>query len=147
MRSPRTYNEWVNSISRFQSGENDQETLDAMCSGYLEWQVGVADRFTKRLTEAAVDRIQKAVDQFQVNFSRTAGTESAIVQSILNLRKELKVIESFMNLPILPEDTRGELIHLVQSQRDQIQKSLEDSAKSDRTGKLMSLVRNNRVNR
>ncbi|MGM0214619.1 hypothetical protein [Enterococcus sp. AZ109] len=146
MKTPRTYSEWIDIIECFQSGKNDSETLELMKNGSLQWQAGVADRFIKRLTDAASERIQKATDQFQLNFSRARGTEGSIVQSILTLRKELVMIQSFMDLSAIPDDVRKDLVKLVNDQRDQIQKSLEESAKSDRTGKLMSLVRNNRVN-
>ena len=146
MKTPRTYSEWVDLITLFHLKENDLETLESMRRGSLEWQNGIAERFTKRLTDAASERIQNATNQFQVNFSRAGGSEGAIIQSILTLRKELMVVQEFMDLSVLPEDIRDELMNLIQEQRDQIQSSLEDSAKSDRTGKLMSLVRNNRVN-
>ena len=78
--------------------------------------------------------------------SRSQGQERAIVQALLALRKEFRFLAQAINLPALPEKDRQHYYQLVISQADSVQKSLEDSAKRDRTGKLASIVRSNKVN-
>ena len=51
-----------------------------------------------------------------------------------------------INLPAIPEKDRQQYHQLVISQANSMQTSLEDSAKKDRSGKLASIVRNNKVN-
>lgn len=51
-----------------------------------------------------------------------------------------------INLPALPEKERQHYLQLVIEQANTMQKSLEDSAKKDRSGKLASIVRNHKVN-
>ena len=94
-----------------------------MKAGSIQWQSGVAERFSRKLIEAVNFRMNAASDKFQKDLSRSHGQEGAIVQAILSLRKEM-VIE----------------------QADNMQKSLEDSAKNDRSGRMSSIVRNHRVN-
>ncbi|MHC5227982.1 hypothetical protein ACYSNW_06830 [Enterococcus sp. LJL99] len=147
MNTPKTYSEWISLIEEFRngSGEKVQQTVEVMKNGSLEWQSGVAERFMKHLNEAIDERLQQATQQFQRNFSRSNGSEREILQSLLTLRKELQFLQTAVDLPVLPEDVRQQLIGIMKEQRQQLQQSLEETAKSDRTGKLGSLVRNNRV--
>ena len=54
---PHTYAEWINLLACFTQRENDEEVLLAMQSGTLEWQSGVAERFSKKLIDSVNERI------------------------------------------------------------------------------------------
>ena len=82
----------------------------------------------------------------QKDLSRSHGQEGAIVQAILSLRKEMAFLANAIDLPALPDDERKHYLALVIEQADNMQKSLEDSAKNDRSGRMSSIVRNHRVN-
>ena len=125
---------------------DDEEVLQAMQRGTVEWQSGVAERFAKKLIDTINYRMNAATDKFQKDMTRSQGQERAIVQALLALRKEFRFLAQAINLPALPEKDRQHYYQLVISQADSVQKSLEDSAKRDRTGKLASIVRNNKVN-
>ncbi len=144
--APRQYSEWVTVIELFKGGENDTDVLEAMQHGELEWQSGVAERFSKRLIDAVNHRMNEATDKFQKDMGRTMGSESSIVRAILAVRKEMRFLSAALDLPVLPAEHREKLQELVQEQADKMQHSLEDSAKRDRSGKLLSIVRNNKVN-
>ena len=68
------------------------------------------------------------------------------MQALLSLRKEMSFLARAINLPALPEKDRQHYVQLVLSQADSMQKSLEDSAKKDRSGKMSSIIRNHKVN-
>lgn len=144
--APHTYSEWVNILDIFKAKSNDSEVLTAMKNGTVEWQSGVAERFSKRLIDSVNYRMNAASDKFQKEMSRAYGSEGAIVQALLALRKELSFLVQAINLPALPEKNRQQYIRLVLDQADNVQKALEDSAKKDRSGKLSSIVRNHKVN-
>lgn len=144
--SPHTYAEWVALLDTLKNKTDDEATLQAMQSGTIEWQSGVAERFSKRLIDTVNYRMNAATDKFQKEMSRSQGQERAIVQALLTLRKELCFLSKAINLPALPDRDRQRYYQLVISQANSIQSSLEDSAKKDRSGKLASIVRNNRVN-
>ena len=144
--APRTYAEWVNVLETFKTKANDSDVLAAMKSGTLEWQSGVAERFSKRLIDAVNYRMNAASDKFQTEMNRARGSEGAIVQALLNLRKEMSFLAQAINLPVLPEKDRQHYVQLVIDQANNMQKSLEDSAKKDRSGKMSSIVRNHKVN-
>lgn len=146
MQSPRTYAEWAKILMVFKDKSNDADVLAAMQGGTIEWQSGVAERFSKKLIETVNFRMNAAVDRFQKEVSRSQGQEGVIVQAILALRKELSFLTKALNLQALPERERKQYMALVRQQADKIQKSLEDSAKNDRSGRLSSVVRNHKVN-
>ena len=143
---PHTYSDWVVVLDILKNKTDDQEVLAAMQKGTVEWQSGVAERFSKKLIDTINYRMNSATDKFQREMSRSQGQERVIVQALLALRKELSFLLKAIDLPALPDKDRNHYCQLVISQADNIQKSLDDSAKQDRTGKLSSIVRNNRVN-
>lgn len=144
--APHTYSEWVNVLDIFKTKSNDSEVLVAMRNGTIEWQSGVAERFSKRLIDSVNYRMNAASDKFQKDMGRSYGSEGAIVQALLSLRKEMAFLAQAINLPALPEKERQHYLQLVIDQANNMQKSLEDSAKKDRSGKMSSLVRNHKVN-
>lgn len=146
LQAPQTYAEWAYLIDQLQQKAEDEEVLDAMRRGTVQWQAGVAERFSKKLIDAVNSRMNMATDRFQKEMTRTRGQERAIVQALLSLRKELAFLVQAVDLPALPEKDRQTYRQLVLNQADSIQHSLEDSAKADRTGKLSSIIRNHRVN-
>lgn len=143
---PHTYYEWVNVLDIFKSKTNDSEVLVAMQKGTIEWQSGVAERFSKRLIDSVNFRMNEASDKFQREMNKGCGSEREIIQSLLSLKKEMAFLAKAINLPSLPERERQHYLQLVIEQANSMQKSLEDSAKEDRSGKLASIVRNNKVN-
>lgn len=143
---PHTYAEWVEILNLLQNKIDDQQVLQAMYAGTVQWQSGVAERFSRKLIDVVNRRMNEATDKFQKEIARSGGQERATVQALLALRKEMSFLSNVINLPALPEKERQQYHQLVIDQANSIQKSLEDSAKKERTGKLMSIVRNNRVN-
>lgn len=143
---PHTYAEWVAILDMLKNRTDDETVFQAMQKGTVEWQSGVAERFSKKLIDVINCRMNRATDKFQKDISRSQGQERAVVQALLALRREMCFLSKAINLPALPDKERQRYYQLVLSQADSIQKSLEDSSKTDRSGKLASIVRNNRVN-
>lgn len=143
---PHIYSEWVQVITVFKEKSDDEGALYAMKEGTIEWQSGVAERFSKKLIDAVNHRMNSASDKFQLDLSRAAGAEGAIVQAIIVLRKEMSFLTKAMDLQVFPEEERKHYVNLVIEQANSMQKSLEDSAKKDRSGKLSSIIRNHKVN-
>ena len=143
---PKTYSEWVQVLDALKRKVDDEAVLSAMQEGTIEWQTGVAERFAKKLIDVVNYRMNIASDKFQKEIGRSNGQERAIVQALLALRKELCFLSKTMNLPAIPEKDRLQYYQMVISQANSMQNSLEESAKKDRSGKLASIVRNNKVN-
>ena len=49
---PNTYSEWVTVLTDFKNKKNDEDVLRAMKAGSIQWQSGVAERFSRKLIEA-----------------------------------------------------------------------------------------------
>lgn len=143
---PRTYSDWTAVLEMLKTRTDDEAVLSAMQRGTIEWQSGVAERFAKRLIDAINYRMNAASDRFQKEMSRSNGQERCIVQALLALRKEMCFLSKAIDLPAIPEKDRQQYRQLVINQANSMQSSLEDSAKRDRSGKLASIVRNNKVN-
>lgn len=143
---PRTYAEWSNLLGLLQSKADDEAALYAMQRGTLEWQYGVAERFLQNLMDVVSARMNTAVDKFQKELGRSHGEERILVQAIGSLRREFAFLAQAVNLPAIEESTRMQCYQVVRQQADKVQQSLEDSAKSDRSGKLAYIIRNNKVN-
>ena len=138
------YSEWVDILNILKNRTNDEEVLEVMKKGTIEWQSGVAERLTKRLINIVNERMQYAIDKYQ---SVKYYDERGFIQSLLNLRKELKFLSEVLNIAIIPEKDREQYRDLVVNQANIIQNSLEESAKNDHSGKLLSIVKNHRVNK
>ncbi len=145
---PKNYAEWSFMLDQLQQQTDDEEVLRAMQQGELVWQSGVAERFSKRLVEVVNQRMDGASDSFGRKTAKAGGNERVLVQALLDLRKEMKFLAEVMSLSVIPQDLRTQYVQLVKDQADRMQNSLEDSAKkTDRSGKVSSIVRNHPVNR
>lgn len=143
---PKTYFDWVAVLDMLKAKIDDEAVLTAMQKGTIEWQTGVAERFAKKLIDVINFRMNAASDRFQKEINRSCGEERVIVQALLAFRKELRFLSEAIDLPAIPEEDRRHYCQLVIDQANNVQNSLEESAQKDRSGKLASIVRNNRVN-
>lgn len=143
---PATYSEWSVILGRLKEQVDDAAVLDAMQQGKIEWQAGVAERFTRKLVYVINFRMNMAIDKFQLEMKRSSGQERLIVQALIALRKELLFLSKAVCIPAIPEKNRIQYQQLIISQANSIQSSLEESAKQDRSGKLACIVKNTKVN-
>lgn len=145
---PNTYAEWVSILELFGNKLKDEETIPAMHAGKLDWQPGVADRFSLKLVDAVNKRMNDAIDRFTRTQQRSAGSEMAIANALMTLRKEFVIIINALDIAAIPEDYRAKYMLLVKEQADKVQASLIDSAtRSDRSGKTTFLIRKHAVNK
>ncbi len=143
--TPKIYIEWVNILNLLKERKNNEEILEKMENGKLEWQDGVAQRFVDKLTQVINYRIKIATDKFSQELSRGTRDERVTVQSLIALKKEFLFCSRICKIRILPDEIQKKLYELIADQAKNIQTSLENSAKNDRTGKLLSIVRNNKI--
>ena len=141
-KAPKIYADWVKVFNILKSGEDDENILALMQEGIVVWQSGVAERFLKRLVEAVNFRLNKATDNFQKAHQTD---ENEIIQSLMQLRRELQFILKAVDINTIPVKEKTELRNMIINQSNSIQESLEKSAESDRTGKLSSIIKNNKV--
>ena len=105
-KAPKIYADWVKVFNILKSGEDDENILALMQEGIVVWQSGVAERFLKRLVEAVNFRLNKATDNFQK--SRQTD-ENEIIQSLMQLRRELQFILKAVDINAIPVKEKMEL--------------------------------------
>ena len=64
----------------------------------------------------------------------------------MQLRKELQFTLKIVDIKALPVKEKMEIRNMIIAQSNAIQESLEKRAASDRSGKLASVLKNNKVN-
>lgn len=146
IKIPETYADWVACFDILKTGNNTAELLACMKQGTLEWSAGVAERFAVQLHATIDARLQAASRRFSRSMQQANGDQHMIVGALLGLRKEYMLLIDLCRLSFLPDEYSQQLVRQLRQQADAAQKSLEDSAKTDRTGWLASMVKKNRVN-
>jgi hypothetical protein len=145
MKPPTAYSEWVACLDVLASESQDDEVLYAMENGTLEWTSGVAERLTTRLYETADRRLTRAADLLQRDLNRAGGVSADIVRAILGGRRRIALVMRIASLPALPDYAREHLTAVVGGYAEKAQQSMEATARQDRSGKALSLLRSNSI--
>ena len=141
-RAPKIYAEWIKIFDVLKTAEDDEQVLALMQEGEIVWQSGVAERFLRKLVDTVNFRLNKAIDSFQKS---RQSDENEIVQSLMQLRRELQFMLKVVDINAIPVKEKTELRNMIINQSNSIQESLEKSSESDRSGKLSSIIKNNKV--
>ena len=141
-KAPKIYADWIKVFNVLKSGEDDEAILPLMQEGEIVWQSGVAERFLRKLVDTVNFRLNKAIDSFQKS---RQSDENEIVQSLMQLRRELQFMLRGVDINAVPVKEKMELHNMIINQSNSIQESLEKSSESDRSGKLSSIIKNNKV--
>ena len=141
-KAPKIYADWIKVFDILKSGEDDEAILPLMQEGEIVWQSGVAERFLRKLVDTVNFRLNKAIDSFEKS---RQSDENEIVQSLMQLRRELQFMLRVVDINAVPVKEKMELRNMIINQSNSIQESLEKSSESDRSGKLSSIIKNNKV--
>ena len=141
-KAPKIYADWIKVFNVLKSGEDDEAILPLIQEGEIVWQSGVAERFLRKLVNTINFRLNKATDAFQRSHQTD---ENEIVQSLMQLRRELQFMLKVVDINTIPVKEKTELRNMIINQSNSIQESLEKSSESDRSGKLSSIIKNNKV--
>ena len=141
-KAPKIYADWIKAFNVLKSGEDDEAILPLIQEGEIVWQSGVAERFLRKLVDTINFRLNKATDAFQRSHQTD---ENEIVQSLMQLRRELQFMLKVVDINAIPVKEKTELRNMIINQSNSIQESLEKSSETDRSGKLSSIIKNNKV--
>ena len=147
MVSPSNYGEWCKLFDEMEKAARDDAYVATVSHGSISWTSGVAERFVQSASNMMRNRINKAQDVYQSQMKNSMGSETCIARALQVLTKEYRYLYQFACALPIPDEYRSKMAALVQDQADQTFNSLMDSAKSDRTGKLASIVRSAGVNK
>lgn len=144
MDEPKIYKEWVDLLDELADGKDDNSVLERMRKGTLHWQVGVAERFMNILLETInlrIECINKVLDGKLSSYKN----ENELVEALLHTRKQYNYLKKIVTIPAIPEKQQNQLIEMIKKNRESVQNSLEKSATSDVSGKLASIIKNNKI--
>lgn len=139
---PRSYAQWSVWLDRLSEGLQDEACLDAMCAGELNASGGVVTLFSQRLAEEFNARLMRCSEHLTRDLS-IGNDESQVVRAILNARKHLAFLHRLAHIESFPATLRTHLTDELRKFAQRAQQSLEDSARTDRSGRLLVLLRNN----
>lgn len=145
MKPPAAYAEWIGLLDCLRDENCDEEVLTAMEAGKLEWTSGVADRFVSRLVDTVNFRLKRAADLLTRDLGRSRSEVAHLTNAVLSARRRIAFVMRLAMLSVLPQYVSEQLIGVVTGYAESAQKAMEDSAKHDRTGKVLSLIRNNAI--
>ncbi|MFJ7994709.1 hypothetical protein ACIQY5_21540 [Peribacillus frigoritolerans] len=143
MNVPRTYSDWIHCFERLKEGNKDDQVISTMEKGSIEWTKGVSERFTEQLFAVLEYRLKQSGEQLQRNLNNSKGNKSHIAKALLDARKRLSILNRVAMLPALPENVRETMKNVIKDFAGKTMKSLEESAKSDRTGHLGMEIKKN----
>ena len=83
-----------------------------------------------------------ALDNFQKALNQNTNFEKVISQALDRITADMGLIPQLAALPALKDKEREELSKLIQQEMNRIGESLTKSAQADRSGKLLSILRN-----
>lgn len=145
MNIPGSYAEWTQYFNMLKAGTNDAEVIECMEKGSISWTAGVAERFANQLLDVIDHKISNASDKLQRYLDMAGSNETSIVTALTGFRREVVFLKRLASLSAIPEEHRKHFIDQIKQFAANTQKSLEKSAASDRSGRLSSVFKYNRI--
>lgn len=121
--------------------------ISQILDGSFEMTPVMAPKFTHRYGEMLNNLYEKGIDAFQSEFKNTRGMETAIVKALGTQKSRLITMVDLCSLDFFTDEIKSGFKDMIMKAANQMQSSLEDSVKHDRTGQLQWLIKNNAINR
>jgi len=144
IEAPRSYAQWSACLERLAQGLQDEACLSSMRAGELHASGGVVTMFSQRLVAEFNERLTRCSEHLTRDL-RIGADESLVVRAILNARKSMAFLHRLSQVESFPPQLRAHLSDELRKFAQRSQDSLEDSARADRSGRLLVLLRNNNL--
>lgn len=145
MKVPEIYAEWIPVLDAFAKGDNDKEIVPLMKKGTIPASKSVLIRFSYRMNEALKERYELAIKRFSSTQSLNQSADSA-ESAVMNFISELKHLKQAVYIPALPAGIRNQFPHAVEEAAEKSWNSLLESAKNDRSGVLLHILKSHEFN-
>lgn len=139
-----SYRDWSLWFEAFEQAGDDDELLAKARGHNALITAGTADNFTRRAAETMSARLNMVGKMLESGLQRSR-TEGDALRSILNARRSFADLVRFAELPCWPESLQSRLRLLIEHHVAERQKHLLESARSDRSGMLTSMLSKNRL--
>ena len=147
LKAPSTYAEWIKCLEMLKEATMDELVIEIMNQGHLSWQAGITERFTIELFEVLNVRITMINNMLDKKLRGGSGSEFELASTLINGRNAIKTLFKLSKINSFPEDLKKTIEKTLIDYADKLQHSLIESAKADRTGRLVILIKNNPVNK
>lgn len=147
MKSPTNYAEWCALFDTITKDIRDETYCQTIAGGTIPWTSGVAERFVQGAATMIRNRVNAAQDKYQLQVKNARGNMNNVLMALQTLKKEYVYDYRLAKALPIPEQHRDQIVKMIQDQADQTQRSLEQSAASDRTGHLIVMIRNTGMNK
>ncbi|MDO5652025.1 MAG: hypothetical protein Q4G13_07840 [Moraxella sp.] len=137
---PMTYAEWRVCLQILQDGQFDDDILWLMSKGELSFTPHVAERFAEQMALVFNNRLTMCSDRLNRS---TSYDEQSFLKGVFATRRTLTFLYCVASLPCFHGVLQKHLKQEIERYASQSQSSLETSAKNDRTGQMLSMVRHN----
>lgn len=139
---PQTYAQWSHCLDLLETAHQDEIVLTAMTRGAGDFGSGVVENLARRTTAVFDGRLQRANDAFARQLD-CASDPTTMARALLDLRRQLVFLARVARLEVWPATLQTHLDVMLDGFAQGAQNSLEDSARTDRSGQTMQLVRRN----
>jgi len=143
MKPPTTYAEWSTCLDRLIANELQASDLPLLDKGEIVWTKGSAERYAKRFSDAYDESLKQCAARLQKKLSFGMGDELSVVKALASVKRTLTFLYQVSLSEPIPEEVRSHLQSKIDGYAKRTQSSLENSAKSDRSGQAAYLMRNN----
>jgi ElaB/YqjD/DUF883 family membrane-anchored ribosome-binding protein len=126
---PTTYAFWADRLERFSRG--DDRVLSELADATLAWQPGVAERVTSRISQAFSQRLEELRRRLQRDLDTPSGDLGQLGQALSQAKRALSPLVRLTTLPSLPVEVRTHLDAELRRIVEELQESLECSARPD----------------
>ena len=138
---PSTYLEWVRYLELLQDEENIEEIISTMECGKLEWTSGVAERFTQRLCSVIELKLNETSVKLQHDLQNSESSEIHLGHALILARRKNEIVERIASLEVLPDEVKKLIHNMVITSISHMQESLMRSAKTDKSGRLLKIIK------
>lgn len=143
-QSAMSYRDWSLWFEAFEQAGEDDALLEKARRHSALITAGTADNFSRRAAEAMSARLNNVGKMLEGGLQRSR-TEQDALRSILNARQSFADLVRFAELPCWPESLKSRLRSLIEHHVSERQNHLLESARSDRSGVLTSMLSKNRL--
>jgi hypothetical protein len=140
-----SYRTWSACLTRF--AEGDDAVLAEMAVLEVDWEPGVAERFTARVAQAFQRRLEELQRRLQRDLDAGLGDIAGVGQSLTRARAQLQPVVQLSRLPSLPDPVRSllhdELTRILTDMDEALEHSID--ARNQTGIELLAQVRQNRM--
>ncbi|MGG4095452.1 hypothetical protein [Paenibacillus lautus] len=139
----KTYAEWSNLLDHFLKENDEERIMQDLEAAEIEWTGVVAEKLTRRALEVLEAKFTRTVELLQLELQRARGSEPAIVVALLNTRRRFNYFNRLCHLKAFPATVRESMQQASNKFIEDTQRSLENTAKADRSGVMGNLLKYN----